>query len=216
MRKSTVLILLGLLLLAAALGLTGYNLWDSHRAGAAFAEGYRQVQAAIAPETPDRIETVAGDTVQPIESSEPTSLGLLYPDREMPAVEVDGVRYLGTLDIPDADIHIPVTEDWSYPLLKKATCRYAGSVYQKDMVIAGHNYLVFSPIKTLPVGTAVVFTDAEGYVWTYEVAWIENLKPTQVEDMLEDPGEEWDLTLFTCSSGGSTRCAVRCLLVNTQ
>lgn len=214
MKKGTLCLILGGLLLLAAVGLTGYNLWDSHRAEACFADGYRQV-AALIPEERKPVSTPGAVMEMPVSANDesPTSLGLLYPDRDMPALEVDGVRYLGTLDIPDAGIHIPVTEDWSYRLLKFATCRFAGSVYQKNMVIAGHNYLVFSPIKTLPAGTEVTFIDAEGFVWSYQVAYLETLQPTQVEDLLEDPAEDWDLTLFTCSTGGTTRCAVRCIQI---
>ena len=28
-------------------------------------------------------------------------------------------------------------------------------------------------------------------------------------------GDDWDLTLFTCTTGGSARCAVRCTRVET-
>ena len=42
---------------------------------------------------------------------------------------------------------------------------------------------------------------------------VENLQPTQIEEMTEktEESDEWDLTLFTCTTGGSARCAVRCV-----
>lgn len=42
---------------------------------------------------------------------------------------------------------------------------------------------------------------------------MENLQPTQIEEMTEktEESDEWDLTLFTCTTGGSARCAVRCV-----
>ena len=49
---------------------------------------------------------------------------------------------------------------------------------------------------------------AEGRSFVYEVQTIETLEPTDIEDMLSD---EWNLTLFTCTSSGQTRIAIRCL-----
>ena len=53
----------------------------------------------------------------------------------------------------------------------------------------------------------------DGEVWIYEISNVETLQPTQIEEMITAAQESaWDLTLFTCSAGGSTRCAVRCIL----
>ena len=70
-----------------------------------------------------------------------------------------------------------------------------------------------SPIKWLTEGAQVYFTDMDGMRWTYEVSYVENLQPTQIEEMTEktEESDEWDLTLFTCTTGGSARCAVRCV-----
>ena len=35
---------------------------------------------------------------------------------------------------------MPVLIDWSYAKLKKAPCHYYGTYYEKDFVIAAHNY----------------------------------------------------------------------------
>ena len=81
------------------------------------------------------------------------------------------------------------------------------------MVVCAHNYAKhFSPIKWLTEGAQVYFTDMDGMRWTYEVSYVENLQPTQIEEMTEktEESDEWDLTLFTCTTGGSARCAVRC------
>ena len=39
------------------------------------------------------------------------------------------------------------------------------------------------------------------------------LEPTQIEKMTTktEDSDAWDLTLFTCTTGGSARCAVRCV-----
>ena len=57
------------------------------------------------------------------------------------------------------------------------------------------------------------FTDMDGMRWSYEVSVVETIQPTQIEKMTEktEDSENWDLTLFTCTTGGSARCAVRCV-----
>ena len=104
--------------------------------------------------------------------------------------------------------------EWSYAGLKVAPGRYSGSTYADNMVVCAHNYAKhFSPIKWLTEGAQVYFTDMDGMRWTYEVSYVENLQPTQIEEMTEktEESDEWDLTLFTCTTGGSARCAVRCV-----
>ena len=61
-------------------------------------------------------------------------------------------------------------------------------------------------------GAQVYFTDMDGMRWTYEVSYVENLQPTQIEKMTEKTGEsdQWDLTLFTCNYDGTARVTVRC------
>ena len=62
-------------------------------------------------------------------------------------------------------------------------------------------------LKKLQPGDAVTFTDMDGNVFSHEVMALETLAPTAVEEMTEG---DWDLTLFTCTVGGTTRLAVRC------
>ena len=53
----------------------------------------------------------------------------------------------------------------------------------------------------------MTFTDVDGNIFAYDVAEIQVLKPTAIEDMMS---EEWDLSLFTCTLDGQTRLTVRC------
>lgn len=69
-----------------------------------------------------------------------------------------------------------------------------------------------SPIKRLAVGTEVLFVDMDGDRWHYEIAASEILQPTQIEEMItKTANDDWDLTLFTCTTGGQARHAVRCV-----
>lgn len=129
-------------------------------------------------------------------------------DSTMTEVEIDGYRYIGYLTVPALELELPVMSDWSYPQLKIAPCRYTGSTKTDDLVIAAHNYARhFGNLSSLEPGTAVYFTDMDSVASAYEVAAIEVLAPTAVEDMTAG---EYDLTLFTCTYGGQSRVTVRC------
>lgn len=202
-KKGLPLIATGLLLVVAALFLTVFNLYEEQKAA--------QLSMAVLRELPEEMRNHL-----PIEDTTEDSAeaDLVYPDyvlnpnMDMPAVEVDGHDYIGVLEIPALELELPVMSTWSYPNLKIAPCRYTGSAYLDDMVIAAHNYSQhFGRLKELSGGETVIFTDADGNVFTYEVALVETLMPTDIEEM---ESGEWDLTLFTCTIGGSSRVTVRC------
>ena len=194
-----VLIVLGVLLLAGALGLLGYNQWDNDRAQKAAAEVLDQLEMTL-DEQQSRPQLLV--------PTEPDNT-----DREMTVTAIDGWDYIGYLSIPSIGLALPVMSEWSYPGLKIAPGRYAGSVFTDDLVICGHNYARhFSPIKRLAEGTEVQFVDMDGREWDYTVSRVEILQPTQIEEMVgKTSDDDWDLTLFTCTTGGSARCAVRCV-----
>lgn len=193
---------LGAVLILAALALLAYNRWDASRAEKASQEVLTQLEEVLAE---NRQEQAASLT--------PEETPLLDPERSMTVTEIDGWGYIGYLNIPEAGLELPVMSEWSYAGLKTAPGRYAGSTYADDMVVCGHNYAKhFSPIKWLSVGTPVYFVDMDGITWSYEVVSVETLQPTQIEKMVsKEEGDEWDLTLFTCTSGGTARYAVRCV-----
>ena len=135
----------------------------------------------------------------------------LNPEMEMPEVSLPGLEEagcIGILEIPTINIKLTVLSTWSYSLLKKAPCRYTGSIYLDIMVIAAHNSDAhFKKISNLQEGDIVTFTDAVGNVFTYTVAGIELLQPDEVDNMTNG---QWPLTLFTCTYGGASRVTVRC------
>jgi len=204
MKRGSMLIALGALLLAAALGLTAFNLYEDHRAAANAGAAAQQLRQELPAPPVNREETEA----------EAVPDYVLAPEMEMPTVTVDGQDYIGTLQLPSLELEFPVISRWNYSRLKLAPCRYAGSAYTGDLVIAAHNYSRhFGRLKELTEGDLVRFTDADGNVFTYAVAAREVLLPTAVEEMTAG---EWDLTLFTCTLGGRSRVTVRCELVETE
>lgn len=197
-RKGSVLIFTGLLLIAAALFITAFNLREEAAARTASVRAADRLEALIPAHTP-RPAAVPG-AVLPENVPE--------TDMEMPVKTVDGVDYIGVIAVPSLSLELPVASEWSYERLKTSPCRYSGSVYSGDMVLCAHNYSShFGQIKTLKPGDAVVFTDVDGNVYNYEVAELETLQPAAVDEMKSG---EWDLTLFTCTIGGQTRVTVRC------
>lgn len=203
-KRGRISIILGLLLIAAALCLCVYNIWDAHRAArtAIRAVEVLEEQLAATEETgPDRAE-------EPHDTMEPLPDYRVSPYMEMPVRTVDGVSYIGVLEIPVLGLELPVISRWSYPDLKIAPCRYSGSAYLDDLILCAHNYdSHFGNLKTLLPGDGLTFTDMDGNVFYYEVTALETLMPNATEE-IQSGG--WDLTLFTCTLGGRTRVVVRC------
>ena len=130
------------------------------------------------------------------------------PEIEMPVTELDGEKYIGMLTISAIGVRLPIIDQWNYRNLRIAPCRYSGSAYLDDLVIAAHNYRShFGRLRQLKIGDEINFTDIEGNVFHYQVAEVETLPPTAVKEMKSG---EWPLTLFTCTAGGQNRIAVRC------
>ena len=192
--------ILGALLILGALGLLAYNEWDASRADKASQEALGKLEETLNETIEEKADS---EVIQPE----------LDPEQEMTVTDIDGWGYIGCLSIPSIGLELPVMSEWSYAGLKIAPGRYSGSTYADNMVVCAHNYAKhFSPIKWLQAGAEVYFTDMDGRRWSYEVDNGETLQPTQIEKRTTVTEEDnWDLTLFTCTTGGSARCAVRCV-----
>lgn len=187
----TACMILGTALVLAALSLFLWNRWDDRQAGVSVEKILPQVEEAVKAAAEEE------STVIP----DPYST-------EMTEVEIDGYLYVGYITIPALGLELPVMSDWSYPQLKISPCRYFGSTKSDDLVIAAHNYARhFGNIKNLEPGDAVYFTDMDQMVSVYEVAEVDILSPTAVEEMTAG---DYALTLFTCTYGGKSRVTVRC------
>lgn len=129
-------------------------------------------------------------------------------DPTMTEVEIDGYQYIGYLMLPSLELELPVMSEWDYTRLRIAPCRYTGSTKTDDLVIAAHNYARhFGMLSKLVPGDPVYFMDMDGRLSSYQVAEVNVLEPTAVEEMTSG---EYDLTLFTCTYGGQSRVTVRC------
>ncbi len=200
MRKiSSVLIALGAALLFGALGLTVFNLRQSNAAGETAAQTVSALKATIPTD---------GDFYAKEQPETETPDYRLNPEMEMPTVRIDDREYIGVLSIPALGRELPVISSWDYPGLRVAPCRYTGSAYTDDLVIAAHNYAShFGRLRELSQGDSIRFTDTDGNVFDYVVSELEILEPYAVSQMTEG---DWDLTLFTCTPGGQYRVTLRC------
>lgn len=196
-RRSKTLIVIGSVLILAAASLTLYNVWDSDRAG--------RVSAAIEEQLDAAIEANAQAATDHCTVSD---------DREMHTVTLDGVRYIGTITIPAAELVLPVRYDYTFEALKNSPCRYYGSYLTNDLVICAHNSRKhFGPIRYLMAGDDIYLRTVDGDQIHYVVLGLETIQPDEIDRMISTENEKfgkWDLTMFTCYVGGQTRCAVRC------
>ena len=178
----SVAIVLGMLLILAAVGLVAYNMNEAIEAGKS-AERNSEILSGMIDENR-------------VEAERESELNAQYPDQ--------------VLNVDDRKIR-------GYKQLRIAPCRDSGSYYSDDLVICGHNYRShFSPLRSVSPGADVYFITVKGEQIHYIVSNVEQVKPTGIEEMIansnnSDSTSEWDLTLFTCTLGGRTRYALRCV-----
>lgn len=179
------MITLGLLLMAAALYLVAYNLNESHNA--------QQIGAEVVDRMCEVLYTeIAQEETATVNATEDLEIPdyMRNPEMEMPVQTINGQDYIGVLSIPALELELPVISQWSYPGLKVSPCRYQGSAYTNDLIIAAHNYSShFGRLKTLQEGDPIFFVDVSGNAFSYEVAALEILAPTATEEM---ESGDWD------------------------
>ncbi|WP_461874538.1 sortase [Fusicatenibacter sp.] len=210
--------ILGAVLIGAALSLFLYNEWDSARAEERAEQVLEQMQKQTeddAAEEETENENLGGEETERTEQENTLADTDDFGEK---MISIDGNEYIGWISIPSISLELPVMAQWSEEGLKTAPGRYAGSLAEDNLVIAGHNYRRhFSPIKWLEPGTEVSFTDAEERVRYYEIEETEELLPDQVDAMItKTETDTWDLTLFTCTTSGQARCAVRCKRIDKK
>lgn len=179
--KGLILIIIGCFLLLIAGGWYIYNIFEDKNAGEYAAEILEKFE-----EAKDDIKT----------------------EEETPVIIVEGDSFCGRVIIDKLGIELPVYNGWDYKRLKKAPCRYTGSIATDDIIIAAHNYKShFGTLNKLEIGDEITFADAYGKIHYYEVQELITLDGTAISDM---KAGGWDLTLFTCTKGGAQRVTVRC------
>ena len=196
---------LGVTCLLLAVGLVGWNLWESARAGQASRQLLAEFQRQSEGITQETSLAASGEI---LDLTPPKPNDTDGPAEEEVAASLDGHQLLGKLEIPALSLELPVLDSWDDEKLKMAPCRYRGSAQGNDLIIAGHNYREhFGSLGGLQTGDVVLFTDMNQDTTSYTVTGIEQLSGTAIEDMTSG---DWDLTMFTCTLDGFSRITVRC------
>ena len=195
--------ILGTALMIGALSLFLVNRNQVEEAQTASAELMPQLIQAIEEkeDVPTEPQTYEQPVGTPVEFLEPAAF-------EMTEVEIDGYGYIGYLSMPTIGRELPILADWDYDLLKKAPCRFTGTIRGNDLVLMAHNYRShFGKLSELRLGDRLTFTDMDGVVTVYEVVAKDILDPSAVEELTAGI---YDLALFTCTYGGQSRVTVYC------
>ena len=197
--QGNILIAIGLVLVAAALIIVGRNLWNDKNAGSASDHMASEIHAAL-------------DNLTPAYSPGDVELAdipayVKFPGMELPVGQIDGMSCVGILQLPTLNKEFAVISELTMENLGYAPCRYHGTPYMNNLVIAAHNfYSHFTQIRNLEVGDKVTFIDMDGNVFDYTVEMSEVLDPYEVDEMINS---EWDLSLFTCTFDSASRFTVR-------
>ncbi len=200
MRKvlGMICMILGAVLIASALSLFIFNKKEARSAENTAQETLEVLVGQIEKQ---QEESVSGDML--LENDKANTVQM-----QMETMEVEGNTYVGFISLPTLGLELPIMAEWDYDLLQLAPCLYSGSIFTNDMVLMAHNYEShFGRIDELEIGDEVIFIDVTGGILRYEVVAKDVLLPTAVKDMVEGA---YDLTLFTCTYGGSERVTVRC------
>ena len=204
MRKwiGVICVFLGVVCILSAIGFVAYNRWEDENAEKIAQDFLKDIQSIIDEPQPE--PPLPDDTVNLPDDTEKIPA-------EMATVKVDSYDCIGILSVPVLNLELPVLTDWSYAKLKKAPCHYYGTYYEKDFVIAAHNYKShFGRLAELQAGDIVIFTDVNGVAYYYEVVLLETLPKDATQEMI---ASGFDLSLYTCTPGGANRVTVRCNVV---
>lgn len=206
-------VLLGILMIAAAGMLCLYNTQQSNDAEAHSEEILEALKSRI-PEPPPEAAPQPAETAP---ASAKEDLFAYYEEgadepaqSETADIVIGNAAYCGYLTLPSLNLELPVMSSWSYPNLRLAPCRYSGNAQTNDLIIMAHNYSShFGRIGELTTGSQFSFTDTNGITHPYTVSFIEVIEGQNVEQMFSGQSVDWDLTLYTCTLSGQSRVTIR-------
>ena len=113
-------------------------------------------------------------------------------DNTMSVLNVDGIDFVGIIELPRYGSVLPVGDDWGKS--SKYPCRFGGSIYNGTMKIGATTQKgQYDFYRELSVGDTVIFTDAEGNRYTLTVTGLRNEKHANGETLGR---EDAALTLF--------------------
>ena len=113
-------------------------------------------------------------------------------DNAMPVLSVDGVDFVGILELPRFGSALPVAGGWGK--ISQYPCRFTGSVYDRTLQIGATTQAgQYDFYREISAGDTVCFTDMEGNRYTYQVT---DIRYEQHADNAALSKKEADLTVF--------------------
>ena len=89
-------------------------------------------------------------------------------DNTMSVLSIEGVNFVGILEMPSHGSALPVCADWG--AVSQYPCRLGGSVYDRTMQIGATSQKgQYDFYREVSVGDSVFFTDMEGNRFSYTV-----------------------------------------------
>lgn len=220
-RRGILLLTLGVVMVAASVGLHYLQQRQDQLAGESSAILLEELNREISPGAPSYRPTEA-DTTEEFEVVPTAPVSVEAPSVSAPVVEesgeptvaeevpyrtLSGYDVMGVLKVPSVYVELPILSNWSDSLLNVAPCRYSGSLETGNLILMGHNYKShLQPLGNVRVGDSVEFTDANGVVHRFRVAMVEEILGSTPEKL----ASEHPLILFTCTFSRHSRIVVRC------
>jgi len=128
----------------------------------------------------------------------------------MPIWEVDGVNFIGTVELPVYDTILPIAGAWNGGKVGRYPHRFTGSIYDGSLVVGGSDAEgQFDFMKLITGGDRVTVTDMTGLRFTCTVGEIEHTGDVSAGNLTSG---EWDLVLFARNSMGFDYTVVRCTM----
>jgi sortase A len=113
-------------------------------------------------------------------------------DNTMSVLSVDGIDFVGLIELPRYGSVLPVCADWGNP--SEYPCRFGGSIYDGTMQIGATTQKgQYDFYRELSVGDTVSYTDVEGNRYTFTIA---SLRYEEHVDQAALQQEDSALTLF--------------------
>ena len=135
----------------------------------------------------------------------------IYPNPNMPVLEIDDVDYVALIEIPSLNLTLPVADAWNSKKLYYSPARFYGSCYDHSLVIGGaDNAYQFSFCDKIDNGTVITVTDMTGTQFSYTVSRVDRSKSAESNWLISG---DYDLTLFCRDTYSMEYIAVRCSFV---
>ena len=171
-RMQNICILVGACLLIVAIGVLIFWQWSIHTS-VEKAECYVNTLRTLMPEPQSAVPEERRDNT-------------------MSTLSIDGIDFVGLLEIPRYGSVLPVCADWGTP--GKYPCQFYGSIYDRTMQIGGTSQKgQYDFYREISVGDAVCFTDMEGNCYAYAVT---DVRYEKSADQTALQKKDASLTLF--------------------